>query len=224
MTTRNGDKNAEPGTAGPHEASTQGAGLDTATGSAAQERPTRRPRRGLFALAAAAAVLGAAGALAVSAITGGDHDTAQPADASSAGTAQVSRGDIANVLALNSHVVVRPVYTIPAPYTGVFTSAVAADQDVDTGEVLGTVTDDNGDHDILAAAPGRILDVPAADGGRVTAGLPTIAVQHSAFALQATIAGTDLYRLRELGPDHSARASLDKGPGPFDCPLLGGAQ
>ncbi|WP_268221013.1 hypothetical protein [Streptomyces sp. EMB24] len=94
---------------------------------------------------------------------------------------------------------------------------------VDAGEVLGTV---NGEKNVrlVAKARSKVISVLASSGEAVPSGIAVFSLQDRSFALQAAVAPSDRYRLKALSADNLVRASIDNGPGPFNCPLLGGPQ
>ncbi|QIP73589.1 hypothetical protein [Streptomyces sp. VN1] len=135
----------------------------------------------------------------------------------------VTRVDISSVLSLDAELITRPSYQIPAPVSGKFSPKVHEGDMVNAGEVLGTV---NGDKNVklVAKARSRVTNILASSREAVPSGIAVLSLQNRSFALQATVAPSDRYRLKALSADNQARASIDKGPGPFNCPLLGGPQ
>ncbi|MEU9709009.1 biotin/lipoyl-containing protein [Streptomyces sp. NPDC047967] len=140
------------------------------------------------------------------------------------GTVTAERSDIANVLTLNADVVSRPEYSLTAPAIGTFMPKVSEGQVVRAGEPVGTVSSGTADRVVKAPAAGRIVKILAEQGDPATEGLPLVTIRHMGFALKAAIAPADRYRLTALQESTPGRASIDKGPGPFACPLLGGPQ
>ncbi|MEU9649866.1 hypothetical protein AB0E00_13200 [Streptomyces sp. NPDC048110] len=135
----------------------------------------------------------------------------------------VKRGNISSVLSLDAELITRPSYQIPAPLTGVFTPKVHEGDVVDAGEVLGTVSGDKKES-IFANARAKVVHALASSGETVPSGIAVFSLQDRSFALQGTVAPSDRYRLKSLNAENQVRASIDNGPGPFDCPLLGGPQ
>lgn len=135
----------------------------------------------------------------------------------------VTRADISSVLSLDAELIARPLYEATAPIAGTFTPRVHKGETVDSGEVLGTV---NGKRNvgIVAKARSKVTEVFAASGEEVPSGIALFSMQDRSFALQAAIAPSDRFRLRSFSADNQIRASIDNGPGPFDCPSLGGPQ
>jgi hypothetical protein len=83
---------------------------------------------------------------------------------------------------------------------------------------------DGKDVEITAKARARVSDILATPGETVPGGIAVLALQDRGFALRATVAPSDRYRLTALGANNQIRASISNGPGPFSCPLLGGPQ
>lgn len=183
-------------------------------------------RKARFGLAASAILVSA---LTLWAFTGGAFKAGKgtsgtPGEARSPGTITVESGDITNVLTLNADVVSRPEYDLAAPTFGTFTPQVSEGQIVQAGTPVGTVSRGADDSIIKAPASGRIKKILAEQGDPVTDGIPLVTIRHTGFALKADVAPADRYRLTELNASTPGRASIDKGPGPFKCPLLGGPQ
>ncbi|MGW7406838.1 hypothetical protein ACWGI9_24475 [Streptomyces sp. NPDC054833] len=145
-------------------------------------------------------------------------------DENTGGAVAVTRGNISNVLSTDAELVARPRYEVPAPLEGTFTPEVHKGQMVDAGGTLGVIRGDSKDVRIIAKARAKVTEILASSGEAVPEGIAVIALQDRSFALQATVAPSDRYRLTALGPDNAVRASIDNGPGPFNCPLLGGPQ
>ncbi|MCZ4101162.1 hypothetical protein [Streptomyces sp. H39-C1] len=177
---------------------------------------------GCGVLLAAAAAYAAAGAGAGPA--GESSEGSLATGSGSSGTVTVTKGDIRNVLSLNAELVARPAYTVLAPVGGTFQPRVQVGATVRPGEVLATVQTKDGQVSVTATARAEVLSVAAASGEQVPLGIPLVSLRSQGFALRAAVAPADRYRLTAMDAGSRARASIDKGPGPFDCPVLGGPQ
>lgn len=159
------------------------------------------------------------------------HLSAEPPVSPSAGehentgnTVAVTRGNISNVLSMDAELITRPQYEVPAPLEGTFSSDVHKGEMVDAGDTLGVIHEGSKEAKIIATAPAKVGEILASSGETVPEGISVVTLQDRSFALQAAVAPSDRYRLTALGPDDTVRASIDNGPGPFLCPLLGGPQ
>jgi biotin carboxyl carrier protein len=139
-------------------------------------------------------------------------------------TVVVTRGSISNVLSLDVDLITRPRYQVPAPLGGSFSPEVREGEMVDAGETIGVIRSEGKNVKIVAKARSRVSKILASSGETVPGGIAVVALQSRSFALQATVAPSDRYRLTALGADNKVRGSIDNGPGPFNCPLLGGPQ
>ncbi|WP_436980580.1 hypothetical protein [Streptomyces sp. enrichment culture] len=130
----------------------------------------------------------------------------------------VARGDIHSVLTLNAKVVSRPQYQLSAPQRGIFTPYVGPGERVNGGDVIATV----GEREIVVPVDGVVVEVKEPDGISVASGISVFDMQAFGFALEGQVAESDRYRLLDSDSYSEGRGLIDKGPGGFDCRLLGG--
>ena len=128
-------------------------------------------------------------------------------------TVAVARQDVTSVVTLDATVVASPDFVVTAPAAG----AVGF-----TPEKTGVVALVQGEQEAMPVT----LPVNATltrelvpDGALVPVGLPVAEAHYVGFALSATIPPSTLYRF--YGGLSSVRGQVERGPGPFDCQLLG---
>lgn len=161
-----------------------------------------------------------AGALAALSLTSGctahESDLASQSISSESSTAQAPRSEtvrtatITPVLSVGASVTSNQEYAITAPITGVLVNA---------GPNRAVVTADDGSTSPILIPPESHLDrwvVPS--GTQVQRGIPVAVAVFSGFSLHATVAPRQVLALRR-GVE-GARAEIDGGGAPFDCPLL----
>ncbi len=126
-------------------------------------------------------------------------------------TATVQRATVIGVLTLKGTVVQGASFQLHTSATGTVT-------DVDTGSV--TVAPSDGSAPItIAPSDGGRFDHPLVGVGDTTVpGMAVASATASGFTIRAALQSADLLRL--VSPPLGARAQVDGGPGPFDCPLV----
>lgn len=124
-----------------------------------------------------------------------------------------------SVVALPGTVVRGRPLDVVAPIRGVIESKRHTVGDsVAVGEVLGTITDQEGAVEVVAGVPGRVVSWAVADQDQVTGGQILGAIAPDAFEAIATVPPELLYRF--YGPPLGVTASIARGPAPFECPVI----
>lgn len=142
----------------------------------------------------------------------------------SAGIVSVTKGSIRSVLSFDSELVSRPRYEVLAPDSGIFESKTSVGEIVEPREILGILRRGVKSIEIVAETRARVDSIAAQNGEDVPSGIALLELEARGFALKSVVAPSDRYRLTSVSPNNTVRASIDKGPGPFACPLLGGPQ
>lgn len=172
---------------------------------------TARWVRPLAALATAALLASACSSSSASSSPGSaDGDGAEDTPGA-ARTATVTRADVVGVLTLSGVVAQGAQVDVHSPVAGTVSA-------VSTGKDGSVALDADGGPTVVAVPAGaRVDEVLVGVGSRVEAGMAVSRVTLGGFAVVANLEPTDLLRFvaRPLG----ARAQVDGGPGPFDCPL-----
>ena len=143
-----------------------------------------------------------------------------PVPVAADGSVAVSRHTLVSVLALDASVVASPEFSVLAPRQGIFEKSASASGVVVAGAVLGWISNESGRVPVPSPVDATVLNVAVSSGAVVPAGLPLIDLKANAFGLIAVVPDVLRYRLFQLSGQ--ATAQIDKGPGPFDCPVLGG--
>ena len=129
------------------------------------------------------------------------------------GTVTAVRQDITSVVALDATVTASPAYSVTAPIAGTISF---------TGSEIGlvaTIMRDGAVAEIVLPVNASTERRLVGQGATVPAGLPVIEARYTGFALSASVPVATLYRF--YGPLGPVRGQIERGPGPFDCPLLG---
>ncbi|GLY06709.1 hypothetical protein [Actinoplanes sp. NBRC 101535] len=136
------------------------------------------------------------------------------------GTATVVQRPITSVMSLAGTVVANPEFDAVAPVAGKFTAVRGLTGIVKAGTVLGWVKPDGKAVPVTTPVAATVGDTLVVDGASVPAGLPLTHLKTTGFGIRGTVSGVLKYRLYTLATD--ATAQIEKGPGPFSCPVLGG--
>jgi hypothetical protein len=129
-------------------------------------------------------------------------------------TETVTRGDITQVVSLNSSISASPKVLITAPSSGVVSlngNEIVPSKEVKKGTPLFHI---NGNA-YLAQYDFVVDELPVINGSTVPKGLPVIKGAYQGFAQTATLPPEAAYRI--LDSNITIRALIINGPGPFDC-------
>jgi hypothetical protein len=149
---------------------------------------------------------------------GSDPTTGLPDGAShdEARTAQVVRGDIEVVVAVEAVTIAAPSFVLRAPEKGTvqIPAGRSRNDDVPVAETIFRTAD----HDVTSPVPTRVEEWLVPDGGWVTSGLPVVRLTYPGFALVGTMPPADAYRL--VNGDLTATGQIEGGPAGFECSVL----
>jgi membrane fusion protein, macrolide-specific efflux system len=135
------------------------------------------------------------------------------------GTAAVTTRTISSVMAMNAVVVAAPTFRLTAPARGSFKRNRNLRGRVEANTVVGWVKVGSESIPVRTPVQATLVETLVADGTQVPVGMPLVMLKATGFGLQATVADAARYRLLSL--TGSATAQIEKGPGPFPCPVLG---
>ncbi|MEU8079332.1 hypothetical protein AB0B31_28290 [Catellatospora citrea] len=135
-------------------------------------------------------------------------------------TVAVQRRDIVSVLAMSGKIVPNPDFDVVAPLQGVFTRNRKASGVLRAGTTVGWIKSGASRRAVTTPVAAAFVQAIVADGATVPVGLPLLTLRANGFGLRATV--NDAMRYRLLAMTGRATAELERGPGPFDCPILGG--
>lgn len=128
---------------------------------------------------------------------------------------EVTRSDVVATVGLPATIVANPVVWLTAAAPGRVEAIVEAGAPVAAGGQVATV----GDEPVRAPVDGAIIEWLVPDGTDVPARLPIATYRANAFALAAELDAGSAYRLLDAD-SVVARASIDQGPGPFECAVV----
>lgn len=129
-------------------------------------------------------------------------------------TVTVGRADIRSQFTVPGTIVDNPTFLILAGRSGEVSHAAQGGL-LNSGGTIGEVSG----NPVLVPRQVELLEWLVPDGSTVTAGLPVAKVRLVGFAVSVAVAGSDGYRLL-AGSELMGRATIDAGPGPFDCPVV----
>lgn len=158
-------------------------------------------------------------------VTGQLTDSAKDAIVDPIGTASpttaVVRVDtIQSVIVLSGVIVPKPALPLPATASGsVMSIRVNVGESVKQKDPVVVVARPTGlQAEIVSPVDGTVTSVVVATGELVKQGQTVATVAPARYLASATVPPDLLYRL--YAPPLSIKTQIDKGPGPFDCPLI----
>ncbi len=128
---------------------------------------------------------------------------------------EVTRGDVVATVGLSATIVANPVVWLTSETPGQVRAVVEVGAPVAAGEQIAEV----GEAAIRAPVDGAIVEWLVPDGTNAPARLPIASYRANAFAVAAELDAGAAYRLLDAD-SLIARASIDQGPGPFDCTVV----
>lgn len=154
-------------------------------------------------------------------VNSGDNETSARflTDATSVTTSvdksiTVTRSDINSQFTLPATVVPNPIFLLLSETEGDVSHAQATGL-VSEGGSIGSVSGTA----VTAPRQVELLRWLVPDGSAVSSGTAIAEVRLVGFAVEANVEASDSYRLL-AGSELTGSASIDVGPGPFDCPIV----